>query len=345
MSYCAGESTAWISVQNWNKFDDALPNGPWPNSFSTGNIIPPGGGAGSRFDTVAVDGGTLLASAVIDDTGRARYLHVVRTGNLMPKPLDTSESDFVFVVRAANGAVLARVPPLITQIHGHGGAGTVVVAAVPAKGAASVVLEHKERTIGVLRRSAAIPKLKLKAPKAGVSLARSGSLRVEWAASDADRKGIEIRIEYAPGADKPFRPVYAGPNGGIATIPGSTLEASNSGRLRLVASDGFNETTVITGPIKIQPVPPTLTIVTPQPRTSFPRSTPVRLEAAAFGNDRMPLRGKKLTWVVDGRRVGNGRVIELRGLKPGRHSAKVVAQDGSLKSTRQVTFTTRPANG
>jgi hypothetical protein len=345
MSYCAGESDAWISVQNWNKFDDALPNGPWPQSFFTGNIIPPSASAVSRKDAVKVDGGTLLVSAVMDATGRARYLHLVRTGNLMPKAPDTSTSDFVFVVRDAEGTVLARVPSLITQINGHGAAGTVVVAAVPAKGAASVELEHKERTIGVLRRSAATPKLKLKVPNAGVSLARSGPLRVEWAASDADSKGVEIRIEYSPGPKKPFRPVYAGPNRGSATIRGSTLEASDRGRLRLVASDGFNETAVITGPIKVQPVPPMLTILTPQPKASFPRSTPVRLEAAAFGNNRMPLRGKKLTWVVDGRRAGNGLVIELRGLKLGRHDAKVVAQDGSLKSTRQVTFTIRPANG
>jgi hypothetical protein len=111
----------------------------------------------------------------------------------------------------------------------------------------------------------------------------------------------------------------------------------------VVANDGFNETAVTTAPIKVQPVPPTLRILTPQPQTSFPHSTPIRLEAAAFGNNRMPLRGKTLTWLVDGRQAGHGLVIQVRGLKPGRHDAKVIAQDGALKSTRQVTFTVRPA--
>jgi hypothetical protein len=341
MSYCASESDAWISVQNWNKFDDFLPNGPWPDSLGhpEGNIVSPKGG--TRPDVVQVDGGTLLASAVMDKSGNARFVHVIRGGKWLPKETDPRSRDFVFVVRGANGVVLARVAALVTEIRGHGASGTYAAAILPAKGAMGVELEHRGRTIGVLKRSGTAPTIRLKSPKAGVSLPRDKSLRVEWAASDAGSEKLEIRIEYASGPKRPFRTVFVGPNRANWTIPGSMLEAARRGRLRLVASDGFNQTAVTTGPIMVKPVPPELTILSPKMKMSFARSSPVRLEATAFGNNRGPLPPKQLTWLIDGRRVGSGRSLEAHGLKPGRHIAKLVARDGQLTSIRKVTFTIR----
>ena len=351
MSYCVNtndplELDTWISVENWNKFDDLFPNGLWPSSFFQGDIVPPAGSAASRqrFDSVEVAGGTLLASAIMDETGRVPTLHVTRGGRTMAKPPDArTNSDFAFVVRDARGAVLARVPPLIERINGNSAGGTVVIGAVPARNVASIELEHQGQTIGAALRSRAAPKLTLTAPSTRVSVAPGGSVQLRWAASDADDKGLDVRIEYAPGPDQPFRPVWAGPNRGRARVAASTLEPSANGRLRLVASDGFNEVSVVSKPIVVLAGPPTLKILTPLPRTSFPRSAPVRLEAVAFGNDRTAMRGAKLTWTVDGRRAGTGRVVELRYLKPGRHEATVAARDGSLTSTRRVVFTVRPA--
>jgi hypothetical protein len=166
-------------------------------------------------------------------------------------------------------------------------------------------------------------------------------LQLVWDVSDADSDAIEIRIDYSADADKPFRPVFVGPNRGTWNVPGSQLAAASQARLRLVASDGFNESAVVIEPISVLAAPPNLEILEPEADTNFPHTTPIRLQAAAFGNDLQPLPESQLEWSVDGRDAGSGVDVEVLDLKPGRHTAKVVARDGKLASTREVSFTIR----
>ena len=116
------------------------------------------------------------------------------------------------------------------------------------------------------------------------------------------------------------------------------LEAAKEGRLRLVASDGFNETVVEVGPIIVVPSAPQLEILTPEQGTTFPHTTPIQLQAAAFGNDRMAVSGDQLEWSVDGKVVGSGASVEVHGLETGAHTARIVARDGKLSSEREVKF-------
>lgn len=341
MSYCASitDVDAWISVENWNTFGGPFPNGLLPDSLvtSTGTITP--GGGNRREEAVEVEGGTLVVSAVLSKTGSVDTFRSMRAGNLLRA--HPSKSDYLFVVRDERQRVLARVPALVIPPRGHGSAGTYLNALVPAKGAASLEIEHHGRAIGALKRSASAPEVKLTSPQAGASLSRDESLKVAWDVSDADGETLEIRIEYSAASDKPFRPVFVGPNRGAWNVPGSQLEATTQGRLRLVASDGFNESAVVIGPITVRAAPPQLEILAPEAETTFPHTTPIRLQAAAFGNDLMPLPEKQLEWSVDGRAAGSGMDVEVLNLKPGRHTAKVVARDGSVTSTREVKFSIR----
>jgi hypothetical protein len=341
MSYCATDETAWISVQNWNAFGGALPNGLLPDSIFVGDATATiSQGAGSRReDAVEVEGGALLLSAVIDKAGTVSTFRAVRSGDwLLAHPF---KSDYLFVVRDERQRVLARVPALVIPPRGHGSAGTYLNALVQAKGAASIEIEHDGRAIGALKRSASYPAIKVSAPQAGASLARDESLQVTWDVSDADGDALEIRIEYSSAPDKPFRLVFVGPNRGAWNLSGSLLEAATQGRLRLVASDGFNESEVVVGPITVRAAPPQLEILAPEAETTFPHTTPIRLQAAAFGNDLMPLPEKQLEWSIDGRGVGSGVDLEVLDLKPGSHTAKVVARDGSVTTTREVKFAIR----
>ena len=190
MSYCADETTAWISADNWNALGGNLPNGLLPDSLLTseGTIVPPSGS--KRRDGLEVEGGTLVVSAVLDKSGGVGTFRSQRAGNWLPA--NPRKGDYVFVVRDERRRELARVAALVIPPRGHGAAGTYLNAIVPAKGAASVAIEHDDRVVATLRRSAAAPEVKLSAPKAEASLSRDGSLDVAWSADDADSKALEI---------------------------------------------------------------------------------------------------------------------------------------------------------
>jgi len=121
-------------------------------------------------------------------------------------------------------------------------------------------------------------------------------------------------------------------------VPGSMLEASEKGRVRIVVSDGFNETAAIVEPISVERAAPLLEVAEPEPDTIFPATTPIRLQAAAFGNDRQPLAVERIQWFVDGVEAGTGTEVEVRSLERGDHVAKVIAWDGELSSEREVRF-------
>ncbi|MGQ0554624.1 MAG: hypothetical protein ACT4PN_01585 [Nitrospiraceae bacterium] len=338
MSYCASQDTAWISVENWNAFGGSFPNGLIPDSIFVGSATATiSQGAGSRReDAIKVEGGTLLLSAVVDKAGFARTFRSVHSGDWLLARL--FKSDYLFVVRDEHRRELARVPALIIPSRGHGTAGIYLNAIVPAKDAASVEIEHHGRAIAMLKRSASIPEITLNSPQAGAVLSRDEVLTIAWSATDPDSKEIEIRIEYSAAADKPFRTVFVGPNRGEWRLAGSMLETATDGRIRLVASDGFNETATEIGKITVKPSPPHVEILAPESDITLPHTTPVRLQAVAFGNDLKPLADKQLEWYVDGKGVGIGVDVEVRDLETGSHIAKVVAHDGRGTNTREVKF-------
>jgi hypothetical protein len=152
---------------------------------------------------------------------------------------------------------------------------------------------------------------------------------------------LEVRIEFSEGEDKPFRPVFIGPNRGSWAVEGRLLSATNDGRLRIIANDGFNETEQVVEPIIVTPAPPVLRILSPATGMTFPNSTPIRLRAAAFGDGDSPLAGDQIRWELDGIAVGTDQEVEVRDLKPGKHVAKVTASEGRLTSSQKVEFIVR----
>lgn len=95
------------------------------------------------------------------------------------------------------------------------------------------------------------------------------------------------------------------------------------------------ETVAEIGPITVKPSPPQVEILAPESDITLPHTTPVRLQAVAFGNDLTPLANKQLERSVDGKGVGSGVDVGVRDLETGSHVAKVVAHaSGSLSHGR-----------
>jgi hypothetical protein len=339
MSYCVhDDSLAWISVDNWNRYGGMFPNGALPDSVAGHNPGPSSDTTpvATQQQAVTADGGSLRLLAVLDKDKVVAFRVDHADGHLLAHPPKT---DYVFVVRDGKKRVLARVPAIIIPPSGHGPAGTGLVALVPARNADLIEVEHDGGIIGAKQRSPSAPTIDLIGPEQGAAVSRGEQVGVRWNAKDADGDKLEVRIEYSPGPDKPFQVVFVGPDRGAWTVPGYQLSASPRGRLRVVASDGFNETASREAQVRVAPSAPRVDIIEPQARTSFPASTPIRLRAAAFGDGLAPLPGKQLAWSLDGAPAGRGAEIEVRNLNPGAHTARVTARDGALSSSREIGFT------
>jgi hypothetical protein len=163
------------------------------------------------------------------------------------------------------------------------------------------------------------PTIQISSRKEGLSLARNESLKLAWQAHDSDEDKLEIQIAYSKGPNAPYHVVFIGPNRGEWTVPGYLLAVSKAGRLRIVASDGLNQTEALISPLVVKAAPPILEILTPTPNTDFPDTTPLRLRAAAFGDETKPLPKEALEWSIDGKPLGTGAEVEIRDLKPGKH--------------------------
>jgi hypothetical protein len=283
-----------------------------------------------------------LATALLEPNGRAEFLSVASVANKKSKAPIHVSSDYAFVARDLRGVEIARTPAVVLLNTGHhqddGQSRVLLSARIAAKDAASLEVQYKGKSIGERRRSKSAPSVKFAYIEKELSVSRDGTLDVKWVASDEDGDPLEVRIEFSEGKDKPFRPLFLGPNRGSCTIDGRLLAATTSGRLRIIANDGFNETEQVIEPVVVKAAPPVLHILSPLPGITIPDSTPIRLRAAAFGDGEALLSGDQVRWTLDQREVGTGLEVEVRELRPGKHVAKVVAIEGKFTASREIAF-------
>ncbi len=167
---------------------------------------------------------------------------------------------------------------------------------------------------------------------------RSGSRTtlVRWTARDAD------------GGPRPRRsttPRRAGVTGRSWPIgwPGSryvcrvgSLSASATAGCASGISDGFNATTVTSGRLLAEGVPPVVEIVG-APRRGHVRATAsLLLQGSAFDDAGRPLTGGHLRWYAGNRLIGRGGLVTVSGLVAGKTTIRLVATDSHGRSSQAV---------
>jgi hypothetical protein len=346
MSYCTynHDDITWISVDNWNVFGGTFPNGlfPYLDAFS-GTIGSGSAPLANRETKPVLKGESPLVTALLDPQGQVHFLSIATVPYEKPSASIRLKSDYVFVARNRQGTETARIPATVELNTGHHNEGPepriILSARIPTKDVDSLEVEYKGKAVAKRVRSKSAPVVQFLSAEKGMSISRAESVETKWQATDNDGDPLEIRIEFSERKDKPFRPLFIGPNRGALKLGGHLFSATTQGRLRIIANDGFNETTQIMEPIVVSAAPPMLEILSPADATALPSTTPVRLRAAAFGDGDMPLSGEQIHWSLDGAAVGTGLEVEVRNLKPGKHVATVTATENELNTSRDVEFT------
>jgi len=285
-----------------------------------------------------------MATALLEPSGTVQLLSIAPVPNKRLKTPAQSQisDDYAFVARNPQGVESARVPAIIQINTGHHESGQparqFLFARIAARDAASIEIQHKGQTVAKRLRSKSAPSVRFALAKKGVSLSRAESLDLKWIAADRDGNALEVQIAFSEREDKPFRPIFMGPNRGSWKIPGRLLSATEHGRLRITVNDGFNETEEVFAPIVVNAAPPAFGAISPKSGTAFPDSTPIRLRAEAFGDGDARLSNDQIQWSLDGKIVGTGQEVEVRNLTPANHIARVTATEGTLTSSREIAF-------
>jgi hypothetical protein len=176
--------------------------------------------------------------------------------------------------------------------------------------------------------SAVAPTVRVLGPNGGESLGSDGTLAVQWEGSDPDNDQLFYMVQYSR-------------DGGIAwetlalDLPVTTFEldladiaGSNAGLIRVLASDGVNNSSDISdGVFRVAPKAPEVAVLAPHDRKLFPPDSMVLLRGVGTDTEDGPLMDERLIWTsnLDGV-LGAGESLTAV-LSPGVHQITLAGED------------------
>lgn len=327
MSYCArGDSNAWISVYNWLAV--ALDFASWVENprYPTSVRAPSG-------STRIPAGPALMVTGYRDASGsHITSLEPVQGGGIAP-----ASSPVTAVVRGRGGQVVGSAPLYASMGHadpeGKLPFSPVLVFSgmVPSPGASRLQIELGGASIATRVRSAHAPTVKLVAPVGG-TIGRAKSVTIRWRATDRDGNALTALVDYSTDGGRRWFSVYEGSGASHSlTLADSYFAGSANARIRVRVSDGFNQTTVVSGRLRAVGLPPTIRITSPDPHARFQGDSSVYLSAQAFDDASRLLEGSHVRWYARGQLLGVGPTISAI-LPPGNVLVRAVARDAHGRS-------------
>ena len=352
MSYCTGgnESIGWISVRNWNYDVGFHAPGPTVARDSAATVrrrttrpsatrsaaarprfttSPPASAAATRTLAVTsyydINSGTTLVTDVAPDAGAPTPTHPNAT--------------YTLTARDASGHVVASAGTIALPIHVDPGGGNPAASLiqiqgkVPATGVREIDVLQDGKPIEEDHASPHAPTVKLLSPAAGRTIGGPRGAVIRWRAQEAGGGALEVTVDYSADGGRSYRPIYTGPNDGSVLLPSYLLSASRNARVRLYASDGFNEA-IITSPRFIaRGAPPMVHITSPTRTLRIPDGATLNLAGTAYDDKGAMLSGRALVWRSGRQLLGHGMHITTMALAAGRHRVTLTARDPAGRTT------------
>jgi hypothetical protein len=210
------------------------------SKLATGTIAPPIGSLTRR--AAANDPGSveaLIVTGTIEEDGATELLLPLVRKRLAASFLAAPQGPFTLELRDGAGAVLLSKAFGLEELPDETGGGFWL--AVPHQPAATRLLVRRGQQV-LLDRTASPnpPRVRVLEPNGGESF-KKGTLTVRWEGDDADGDALSYLVQYSPDNGKSWQGITfaeAAPN--EAEIPVSQLFPSESGIVRVTATDGFN---------------------------------------------------------------------------------------------------------
>ncbi|MBP7963217.1 MAG: hypothetical protein KA003_14635 [Caldilineaceae bacterium] len=174
------------------------------------------------------------------------------------------------------------------------------------------------------------------------------TLSVNWTGGDADGDQLFYNVQYSSDNGQSWEMVAQGLSGTDVGIDLTDLAATQTGRMRVWATDGIHTTFQESAAFIIPNRTPIVQIRTDNAAPTVAVSQTITLIGAGYDVDTGPLPGTELFWRsnLDGE-LGTGRLLRRVNLSVGTHTITLRATDGSGASgvsTVQVTVVADVAN-
>jgi hypothetical protein len=195
-------------------------------------------------------------------------------------------------------------------------------------------------TLARLERSAHAPTVQLLAPNGGQSLPPAGTVTVTWTAGDVDGDALRYSLFYSLDDGATWQVIAAGLGTSsfaweVGTVPGA---AAGTGRLKVVATDGFNQAEDASdGPFSVGGKPPAAAILAPADGQIYLQCGRIALDGLAFDPEG---RLAETSWRLNGVPAGTGQSLTLDALAPGAYQLAFRATDlDGATAEQSVSFT------
>lgn len=316
MSYCAGESNAWISVRNWNRIFEKY-------DYDR---------AARRADERApAPRGPMSASLRVSGfaSGEGASITAVEPVDSPAQP--PSDSAYRLLGLDAAGNTVAEARMVATAFHADGQPpGLSLDAVIPAAGVEAVAIAGDAGRLATRAASQNTPDVSVK----GKPRFRGRKATLRWDADDADGDELAITVEYSGDGGRTYEEIWGGPNEGTAEVPARYLPRSPRARLRISANDGFRQGSDVSKSFSSPGEAPLVEILSPAPKFTQPNDAPLALRGAAFDDASNQLAGRDLRWFIGRRQIGTGEQISPIGLPAGRHRVTLEARDDAGRTAR-----------
>jgi hypothetical protein len=315
----------WISPYMWNRFLDKPLSKEWSTCDATSSKAA-SSSQGAAGPVIVIGGRILNGNGELDPL-------FVFTGE-GPFPTSDTGAPYCVDLETSGGSSLSTycfdLPKTRDALDADSlGEGFSFLLPFPPS-TARVVLRHGATMLDQRTVSPNAPDLTVDEPGAG----DVDPDEVSWTASDVDGDDLTFTVLYSTDGGTSLFPIAidmetTGPTAGLE-IDSNLMAGGSSALFRVLASDGFNTTTVDSARFEITPKPPTVVIHAPEngARINFAED----LILAGYGSDLEDgeLTGSSLQWGSshDGF-LGEGSHVVLppETLTPGQHEITLVATD------------------
>ncbi|RME82929.1 MAG: hypothetical protein D6775_09450 [Caldilineae bacterium] len=207
---------------------------------------------------------------------------------------------------------------------------------------AHVVLKQGEAEVARRSAGAHAPSVTVLEPNGGESYADTLTVRLD--AQDPDGDDLQVTLQYSNDNGQTWRLLTIVPYTNTIIynepVPGTH---GNEALVRAIVSDGLlTAWDTSDAPFSVRPRPPRAGILNPDANEVVGWGDALVLVGSAFDAEDGAVAGDGFQWWIDGQPVGTGPQVEVEGLTPGRHTARltVVDNDG-MAATVEHSFYVR----
>ncbi len=339
MGYCGGGSNSWTSFFTYGEIGGLLPRG--VSYLPSGSPRAAPAGLSAQPAKVPVGTGDLSPT----NASLTEGFYLVHRSTFKASTPDKGPCSIEFL--DAGGQLLYSQHFELAQMSNDGPQteGGFRLVLPWTDGSRKAVFKYQDKVIGQTNASPHAPSLTLTYPKGGESWAPTGQQTISWTAGDADNNPLGYMVQYSADGGQTWMIVAANLQEPFFTFDGDYLPGSARGVIRVIATDGFNNTQVDSNQITVAAKAPVIFISSPEADSTFDFGAPLILQAVGTDILDGPIPNDQLAWSSDrDGSLGTGRQQILSNLSVGEHTITLSARNKSgLTSTASVHITIKLA--